>query len=700
MLLTIGMIVKDEEKYLGSCLEALRPILKKVDSELIIVDTGSTDSTVDIAKRYTNKVFHFEWCDDFAAARNAAMKRAKGKWYMSIDADEIIEDAQGIIDFFNSGEYKKYNAASYIIRSSNYADLNASTDFNALRLINIKDDSYYVNAVHERFENIYTPIKFLSVVAKHYGYVTENNEEHIKHKMDRNLKIMLRELEKNPSDGMMYFNICNAYKLLKENEKALEYCIKGLEIAKKQNDSVKYIIYARLIEIYFESGEYLKAINLADEYFNSKSDRIGTDIDIYLLRAESLYQLGKYREAIPSYKCYLEAFSEFKKGRLNTPDTLMHPVNYVADKDFITGTLKLAKSYFETGEYIKAKEYLNTIPAGDYHKDKVILSFWLNLEVGVMHKTDGLSELVPLYLKLDDHSKKSIQEHIEKILQENRDKILEEFAAIDNNDDKYCELMKLRKSFYEGKLTAFDIMSFLEDLEEISFEYADIVYFALKKDLDVNILNIDAYNIEKCFYNNFYFHFDDLTELLYKKFESSADGFSINSKLWISMVFYRELISGNLKEEDLENYFSAYSKLSFSAIGDIFKEELIREQNLRLMPKSFRMGYYCYHAVKAAERGDTKENIRYLRKALKSDERLKDTIKKLSERIEKKLKSKDKIMSEYEALARQAKQAIAKLIDEGKAMEAEQFLHEYEKLNPKDPDIPNIKKKLSLAQYT
>ena len=99
MLLTIGMIVKDEEKYLGSCLEALRPILKKVDSELIIVDTGSTDSTVDIAKRYTNKVFHFEWCDDFAAARNAAMKRAKGKWYMSIDADEIIEDAQGIIDF-------------------------------------------------------------------------------------------------------------------------------------------------------------------------------------------------------------------------------------------------------------------------------------------------------------------------------------------------------------------------------------------------------------------------------------------------------------------------------------------------------------------------------------------------------------------------------------------------------------------------
>ncbi len=119
-----------------------------------------------------------------------------------------------------------------------------------------------------------------------------------------------------------------------------------------------------------------------------------------------------------------------------------------------------------------------------------------------------------------------------------------------------------------------------------------------------------------------------------------------------------------------------------------------------MMPKSFRMGYYCYHAVKAAERGDTKENIRYLRKALKSDERLKDTIKKLSERIEKKLKSKDKIMSEYEALARQAKQAIAKLIDEGKAMEAEQFLHEYEKLNPKDPDIPNIKKKLSLAQYT
>lgn len=695
MLLTIGMIVKDEEKYLESCLDALKPILDNVDSELIIVDTGSTDGTVEIAKKYTGKVFHFEWCDDFAAARNAAMKRAEGKWYMSIDADEIIEDAQGIISFFNSGEYKKYNSASYIIRSSNFSDLKASTDFNALRLIKIKNDSYYVNAVHERFDKVYPPIKFLKVVAKHYGYVTENNEEYIRHKMNRNLKIMLRELEKNPSDGMMYFNICNAYKLLKENDKALEYCIKGLEAAKNQNDYVKYIIYARLIGMYFDFGEYLKAINMADEYFSTKSNKIGTDIDVFLLQAESLYRLGKYSEAIPPYKRYLEAFSEFKKGRLNTPDTLMHPVSYVDDKDFITGTLKLAKSYFETGEYIKANECLNAIPDGDYHKDKDILSFWLNLKTGIMQKTDRLTEIVPLYLKLDENSKKGVQKYIEKILRENRDEILREFAAVENKGDKYCELMRLRKKFYEDKLSASDIWGFLEGLEEIPYEYADIVYFALKKDLDLNTLNIDAYDVDKCFYNNPYFHFSDLADILYKKYGSAADKLSANSKLWISAVLYRELIAGRFKEEDLESYFTAYSKLTFSAIEAVFKEELIVERNLRLMPKPFRTGYWCCRAVEAAERGDTKENIKYLRMALKSDERLKETVKKLSEKIENKLKDKEKTMSEFELLARQAKRAIIRLIEEGKAEEAKQFLREYESLNPKDPDIPNIKKKLS-----
>ena len=79
MVLSIGMIVKNEEKYLERCLNGIKPILDNVDSELIITDTGSTDNTIEIAKKFTDKVFCFDWCDDFAAARNFGLKEAKGE---------------------------------------------------------------------------------------------------------------------------------------------------------------------------------------------------------------------------------------------------------------------------------------------------------------------------------------------------------------------------------------------------------------------------------------------------------------------------------------------------------------------------------------------------------------------------------------------------------------------------------------------
>ena len=102
MLLTIGMIVKNEEKYLERCLNGIKPILEQVDSELIIADTGSTDRTVEIARQFTDNVFYFEWIKDFAAARNSTLEKAQGEWYMFVDADEIFESCDEIIHFFNS----------------------------------------------------------------------------------------------------------------------------------------------------------------------------------------------------------------------------------------------------------------------------------------------------------------------------------------------------------------------------------------------------------------------------------------------------------------------------------------------------------------------------------------------------------------------------------------------------------------------
>ncbi len=85
---SLCMIVKDEEETLGRCLSCLSDLV----DEIIIVDTGSTDRTKEIAAEYTGKIYDFQWVDDFSAARNFAFSKASGDYIYSADADEILDE--------------------------------------------------------------------------------------------------------------------------------------------------------------------------------------------------------------------------------------------------------------------------------------------------------------------------------------------------------------------------------------------------------------------------------------------------------------------------------------------------------------------------------------------------------------------------------------------------------------------------------
>src|SRR5437762_2853976 len=85
--ISLCMIAKDEEETIGQSLASARAFV----DEMIVVDTGSTDRTVEIAKAAGAKVFHFPWQNDFAAARNAAIEHATGDWILSLDADETLD---------------------------------------------------------------------------------------------------------------------------------------------------------------------------------------------------------------------------------------------------------------------------------------------------------------------------------------------------------------------------------------------------------------------------------------------------------------------------------------------------------------------------------------------------------------------------------------------------------------------------------
>lgn len=102
------MIVKNEEKNIERALSWGKSFMW----EQIVVDTGSTDRTVEIARRLGAKVYHFEWIDDFAAAKNYAVSQAQGDWIVFLDADEYFleEDAKRLVPLLEKLEGTKYNA--------------------------------------------------------------------------------------------------------------------------------------------------------------------------------------------------------------------------------------------------------------------------------------------------------------------------------------------------------------------------------------------------------------------------------------------------------------------------------------------------------------------------------------------------------------------------------------------------------------
>ncbi|MEI7673088.1 MAG: glycosyltransferase, partial [Deltaproteobacteria bacterium] len=116
--LSVCMIVKNEERYLAYCLNSLSPIA----DEMIVVDTGSTDKTKEIAEAFGAQIYDIEWINDFSVARNESLSKAQGDWILVMDADEVLsfQDYAKLKRLIRKKEKVAYNliTRNYIIRTA------------------------------------------------------------------------------------------------------------------------------------------------------------------------------------------------------------------------------------------------------------------------------------------------------------------------------------------------------------------------------------------------------------------------------------------------------------------------------------------------------------------------------------------------------------------------------------------------------
>ena len=220
-LLSISLLVSNRIDTIRKCMESLRPLMKAVRSELIAVDTGGTDGSVDIVREYTDKIVEFQWCDDFAAARNAGLKPASGEWFLFLDDDEWFEDTREIEDFFLTGEYRDYTSAQYLVR--NYAVGGGYADAYVSRLCQMSDRVCFKGTIHEYLKIEKGPVKYFNSYVHHYGYYYQTEEERRRH-FERNANLLKKELKKNPTDIRLLCQLAQEYETIKDFEKEEAIC--------------------------------------------------------------------------------------------------------------------------------------------------------------------------------------------------------------------------------------------------------------------------------------------------------------------------------------------------------------------------------------------------------------------------------------------------------------------------------------------
>lgn len=205
--ISLCMIVKNEAGTIRRCLQS---VTGAVD-EIIVVDTGSTDATPEIAREMGAKVCSFDWNDNFSDARNASIQQATGEWILFLDADEeLTGESREALAKCTSEE----NVEGYFIKIMNYigADgwVETCPDL-VFRLFKNKPEYRFRGAIHEQIADVILEKSQQAsyrianeIVILHYGYLDSQIEK--KDKKNRNLKIIEKELASEPENQLLRYH--------------------------------------------------------------------------------------------------------------------------------------------------------------------------------------------------------------------------------------------------------------------------------------------------------------------------------------------------------------------------------------------------------------------------------------------------------------------------------------------------------------
>jgi tetratricopeptide (TPR) repeat protein len=319
--LSVCMIVKNEAAHLARCLRSVEPVA----DEIVVVDTGSSDHSRDVAALFDARIFDFEWVDDFAKARNFSVSKACGEWVLSLDADEAISSQdhaalrklvgqtvpKGVAYSIVTRNYmNRVNAQGWLPNDGQYKDEEAGYGWipsEKVRLFQKLDGIRFEYPVHEMvepaLEQLGIEIRPCDIPVHHYGKLDERNSTA---KGRRYYRIGLKKLAELDHNILALRELAIQAVNLEEYEDAVSLWQKVVTLQPEKADA-----YLNLGTVYWHLARYQEAVEAAQKAMELAPDLKEAPFNYCL----SLLYLGHAQEAVPVLENLVMDFPAYAPGR-------------------------------------------------------------------------------------------------------------------------------------------------------------------------------------------------------------------------------------------------------------------------------------------------------------------------------------------------------------------------------------------------
>ena len=696
-VLTISLLVSNHIDTISKCMESIQPLLEQISSELIVVDTvgaDQSDGSLAVAEKYADKIVHFDWCDDFSAARNAGLKCAHGEWFLFLDDDEWFDDVLELVNFFKDENVRKnYYSLYYTQRNYLSSDGKKYEDVSVYRGSRILINSAFQYRVHETLKPLYHPSVTINAFVHHYGYLNEKKDGA---KAYRNEPLLLREIEENPYNFHAWDQFVAGRgkdMVLQGNaaEKALQNWLQ-CSTAKTKHEYVchgaRYLEF--LVNSYIKRSAWEGAQAVYQQYIGqvcqNQYDHCVLGIamaDVYNYLDKEQARIRALKEYLVNYSWlqeheqeYIEQFSVFfqlmvsEENEWSCLDTLLSLQQKAQDWAGITQDFKTIK-WKKNADFID--QYLPKAVNAAYHAGDIITLTEIceNLKdsEGRLPLTFGISG----NLLKDAEDANRVTAFLSEMKCDDPYILLQRALKAENTNVFSKMLKQLRQQKVTCEVPCQELLPLLlrhavdptPFVETLNYEKWMAVVNSVSVQLNSNPENISALinQIEAVFPN------------------------SSKKQILLIAVQHNYICNQDVSLTGIMKQLPQYANTIVQYGQSYYAPTLFEDKPSVMLPAEIRFGFYLRKALQEKSKGAAENYLANLRAALKAHPAMELLIKRLLEAFNRETEEANSANLRLRQMAAAVKVQIKKLIQSGMVEQAVPLIQQLGQLLPNDQEI-------------